>query len=615
MNWRRFLENDFLAIALLGLLQGALSTLSLAPFNFPLLVWFAPWPLFYFAKRFRARPWMLLLAGAVSAFWLCVFSFYWMLHLFAVFGGLPLLVSILIFIPYTVVLNLKSPLFVLLFGLAHRTKRRGLFGPGFFVAALLATLTDYFTPQIFPWYWGNLLAGNPYLVQSGEVVGVYGLSFILFAGSYVLYQVARIAARSLRSGGRSRLRAFFQKGRLLRIVPVPAVILLLLITGAARRAQLESYQKQLPKVRVAGLQPNAPLERAGENRITAGFLRDLMQREIPQLAARTVAAGQGRIDLLVLPESAVPYYSTEDTPYNRASRLYSPDFARMVNLLALNHQTEVFYNEVSVRGGRNALGERAGLAYNSSALVARTGARLQTYDKQKLVAFGEYVPGVQLLKTTGLIHLVPGVVRGARFEQGAAPTLMAYSRQNMTRPVSQAAKVSPLEVGGQRPEELAGAFEPRTFQHHGSYLPLICYEVLSPELIRSFFLRNTQNPDFMVNITQDGWYGKTVETFQHFELGRMRAVETRRALVRSTNSGSSGMIDLAGNYAPAFVGPTLSEQEVSAFQIWDVPINRSAPTLYVRFGNLWLWLPVLLACALFLARRRKRVARTSGKDS
>ncbi|HMW59623.1 MAG TPA: apolipoprotein N-acyltransferase, partial [Leptospiraceae bacterium] len=86
----------------------------------------------------------------------------------------------------------------------------------------------------------------------------------------------------------------------------------------------------------------------------------------------------------------------------------------------------------------------------------------------------------------------------------------------------------------------------------------------------------------------DGWYGKTVETYQHFGLGRIRAIELRRAIVRSTNSGSSGFVNLSGDYVEPLLGPRLSGQEVEEVQVWDVPVNWVDPTFYVRFGNLWI---------------------------
>ena len=66
----------------------------------------------------------------------------------------------------------------------------------------------------------------------------------------------------------------------------------------------------------------------------------------------------------------------------------------------------------------------------------------------------------------------------------------------------------------------------------GKFLPLICYEVILPEFVRKFY--KTEMPDFIVNITNDKWYGKTVESYEHLDLARLRSIEFRRWMVRAT---------------------------------------------------------------------------------
>lgn len=80
----------------------------------------------------------------------------------------------------------------------------------------------------------------------------------------------------------------------------------------------------------------------------------------------------------------------------------------------------------------------------------------------------------------------------------------------------------------------------------GKFLPLICYEVILPEFVREF--RTAGNPEFIVNLTNDKWYGATTESDQHMELGRLRSIELRRWMVRSTNSGISANIDHLGRF-------------------------------------------------------------------
>ena len=275
---RLLLKNDYVAILVLGCLQGLLSTLSFAPFNYPLLAWFCPFPLFYFGLRFRNSVFKLFLSGAASSLFLCSFSFYWMLDMFQVFGGLHPLLAVLIFVPYTVLLNLKIPLFVLLLGLSYRPRFRHRIPVRILLVGLLALFTDYATPQIFPWYWGNLVAGNPYLVQIAEITGVYGLSFVHFLGSFLLYRLTGIALTNRRF-----VRSSFAWKRLW---PVPALLALCLLFGAYRKHDWEGRQRGMEKVRVAIVQPNSPLERYGEKRVTDALLSDLMREKLPKLAEK-----------------------------------------------------------------------------------------------------------------------------------------------------------------------------------------------------------------------------------------------------------------------------------------------------------------------------------------
>ncbi len=587
--------NDYAAMLFCGIAGGLLSTLSLAPYNLPLVVYFCSWPLFYLAERLRHSVGKMLLAGAIFSFFLCVFSFYWILHTLQEFGGLGAFLSGLIFVPYSILLNLKIPLFLVVFGLSMREKWKGL-APGWFLAGVLGTAADYFSPQIFPWYWGNLLAGNNFLLQTAEITGIYGLTFLLFAFSYFLYSICgSIIRRESILPGKNRAAA------VLNLSPAPVMMIVCLIFGTFRRGQMEDFQKTLPTVRVAQLQPNSPLEKSGESHVTDAAIDSIVTDAIPRMAQQLTAAG-GKIDLIVLPESAVPYYTTQDNVLTRYADYYKINFELMVQLLAYNHNADVFFNEIAMEPVLHTGETRPRVEiFNSSVLYSRDGARRGFYHKRELLAWGEYIPGVEFLEQTGLIFLVPRAVRFSRFGRGRTANLISYSRS--TTGSLPPESLSHGELTGKTPQTFQKEFPAdRAWNPAGQFLPLICYEILKPEYVRSFFLENRENPGFMVNITQDGWYGRTAETFQHYELGRIRAVETRRAIVRSTNSGSSGFVDIAGNYAQPTVGSIFSEQEAQALQIWDVPVNSSPYTFYVKFGNLWLLLPFLSLLILVLIR-------------
>ena len=589
---------------------GILSALSLEPFNFPLTTYPALWILFYQAQLQSLSVKRLLWLGFMAAFWLCVFGFYWTIYLFTVYGGLPLYLSVFTFIPYTFLLNLKIPFLMLALGILNRNKYRKLRLPSLILIPTVAVSLDFLLPQVFNWYWGNLIAGNPYFAQLAEYVGIHGLSFLLVFLSYGSYKLLQgkpwtsIYWHRFKSAYRWKVAS-----------PIVVVAVLGLALGAYKKSSIEAMQSDLPHVTALTIQPNSPLEKYGEREVTWPVIRDVMVKTIPSLADRAKEEAAKKdldIGLVVLPESAVPYFTTQDNFLTRKLPYgYRPEYEQMVLELAKQFDAEVFFNQNAFGISRDPnTGMPRRDVFNSSALFARNGKRAGYYHKQILIAFGEQIPYAQFLEDTGLIMLVPESVRYSRFRPGELFTLLPYHSPDLEpeKPIEVRynALSDPQAIKTEEIQNLQETLEDRQFFPTGQFMPLICYEVLSPDYIRDYFNENDANPDFMVNITQDKWYGKTVESFQHFELGRIRAIETRRALLRSTNSGTSGMIDLAGNYATPEVGPELTGQEVEDFQIFRVPVNRAEPTVYVTYGDSWFFLPFLALGGFWLIRRRNQ---------
>jgi apolipoprotein N-acyltransferase len=265
---------------------------------------------------------------------------------------------------------------------------------------------------------------------------------------------------------------------------------------------------------------------------------------------------------------------------------------------------DVFFNETVFKTTSNGQGGAETKIYNSSVLYSRDGRRRDSYHKRRLLAFGEYIPGENILKLLHLHKIAREIIGSSRFSEGASSNLLAYSTRTKEKPLKHPAPVSFEAVRGMNPREFEKLFpKERRFAAAGHFLPLICYESLFPDLVRSFFENPEKlNPDFIVNVTQDGWYGKTTETYQHFELARIRAVETRRALVRSVNNGAAGFVDIAGRYIKPFAGPIKTGPGATGFQVWDVPVNRNTMTFYVLFGDAWMMIPLFMTAALWLWR-------------
>ena len=203
-------------------------------------------------------------------------------------------------------------------------------------------------------------------------------------------------------------------------------------------------------------------------------------------------------------------------------------------------------------GARSFLGQPGGndfKAFNSAFLADGHGRILGRYHKQVLMAFGEYIP------FSAILSKIPGVPNfGDGFSGGDGPH---------TLDLSDSVRIALL----------------------------ICYEDLIPPLARAFVSQGRAN--LLVNLTNDAWYGDTVAPWQHLRLAEWRAIETRRYLVRATNTGVTAVIDPRG--VPVGVLPIFSPGVLSAkAKILD------GETLYVRFGDWFAWLITFMAAAVVL---------------
>lgn len=192
-------------------------------------------------------------------------------------------------------------------------------------------------------------------------------------------------------------------------------------------------------------------------------------------------------------------------------------------------------------------------AYNSLILVNELGQVADIYDKHHLVPFGEYIPGGDLAASLGLRGFAAR--EGDGFSAGPGPRLM-------------------------------------DFGHLGKALPLICYEAVFPQDASI----NPERADFLLQVTNDAWFGEYIGPYQHLAQARMRAVEQGLPMVRVANTGVSAMIDPMGQITAqiplgqaGFVDAVLPE-----------PLS---PPLYARMGDFPVLLVLLLTvCAGWAAQ-------------
>jgi apolipoprotein N-acyltransferase len=242
------------------------------------------------------------------------------------------------------------------------------------------------------------------------------------------------------------------------------------------------------------------------------------------------------VTVLIWPESAFPFFLARE----------ADALAQIAQLLS--HGTVLITGAVRVPEPVNPKNPQV---YNSIYVLDQTGSLVALYDKVHLVPFGEYLPLQHILESLGLQALT----------KQAGGFVAGDLRKPMAIPGAPAA------------------------------LPLICYEIIFPGGVVS-----GQRPGWIVNVTNDGWFGISTGPYQHFQQARLQAIEEGLPLVRSANTGISAVVDPLGRVINAL---PLGEEGVI-----DSPLPRPIrPPLYARVGNTLAAIMVAAAFILVLRRR------------
>ena len=542
---------------------GIFSTLAFLPYQFTHFVWIAPWSLFLLEKRYRTSYKKLFWHGTWAGVFVSLFSYYWIVHLFTVFGGFPAPIAFLLFIGSSFTTNVRFGIFLMIFSYLRRKIGKQM-APIAAFAMLFAEFTGF---QTFPWYFGNLLAGNSFLAQNIEYIGVYGLSILVMLVSFSLFKIIS----NLPYYKNRRFNLFLRFS-----LPYLSALLFFFLSGYLLFQKWNGYKPE-DSVEVMMIQPDAPLE-FRDGRSIAQTLDDVM-KGIERMA---IEEGEKTSpDIIVLPESAVPFLSANDIKANNLfNRSYSPRFEALIFLLANRFKSNVYFNELDSGFLNDSISRRDQIFYNNSAIYDPNGDRKGFYRKSFLLAFGEYIPLGD--KIPFLYDLIPQV---AKFFPGKEQNLLPYFQPSVKSPAFNKSHLRLGDTNFMNLKAVREYYEPIHLStvEKGKFLPLICYEVILPEFVRKF--GKNGNPDFIINITNDKWYGKSVESFQHLELARIRSIEYRRWMVRSTNSGTSVFV----NHLGQVVNDKYTDIYAPAVYSSQVDVIRSEPTFYVKYGDALVW--------------------------
>ena len=503
----------------LAVLSGVLLTLAFPKWDLDLLAWGALVPLFLAARA--GSPKAAFLVGWVGGAVFYAGTLYWVVHAIGNYSNITGLLALGPLVLMCAILALYTGGFLWAWRFCERHGVRGLWVAPFIWVAFEWLRSFFFIG--FPWV---SLGYSQYrrldLIQFAEVTGVYGVSALLVFVNAALFEAVAAAA-----AGRRRI------GALLAALSLVAA---LASAGAWRRAGL----KALPtahRLRVAVIQGNVEQDRKWE----PAYQEETVAR-YEGLTRRAASAG---VDLVVWPETALPFYFQEE-----------PRQAR--RLLALGRETGTFllFGSPAFRESRDAIA-----LFNRAYLTSPAGEVVGHYDKIRLAPFGEYVPFQSVLFFVD--KLVEGI---GDFEAGSRHTVFTTPR--------------------------------------GRFGVLICYEDVFPDLTRRFV---GEGADFLVNITNDAWFGRTSAPYQHLAMAAFRAVENRVPLVRSANTGVSAFIDIDGRIR------SRTRLFETRYRVADLDWP-AVEAFYTRRGDLFAHLSALV-CAVVLGygsfrerRRRKKHA-------
>lgn len=417
----------------------------------------------------------------------------------------------------------------------------------------------------FSWYY---LAHSQHrwieLIQLSDVVGAYGVSFLvaLHAGCATeLVPAAWIARLGLLAPAAttSAICSPSLRGRVVRVVGCLTLLSAALTYGYVRRSGTEFRAGP----RVALIQGN----------VISAVKHD--PEEWPRIQKRhewlTGQAVKERPDLIIWPETMFRW-PLFDTPLDVSDEQLQA--AHRDKPIAQLRQTQT-----PVRSKLARMAQMAGAAlvigleridadrehfrvYNSAVLVRSDGTLTGRYDKLHRVMFGEYIP---------LVETFPWLKKLTPFGEGFG-----------------------ISAG-----ETSAVFECQGFR----FSPIICFEDTVPQLVRGIMNATTESTpagprrvDFLVNLTNDGWFHGSSELDQHLITAAFRCVECRTPMVRAVNTGISAFIDGDGVVRKQAVGLKTKEPKLDEAVVVDTVPLDSRQSLYLAGGD-WFAGTCLVCCA------------------
>jgi apolipoprotein N-acyltransferase len=523
----RFLSDVLLCI-LAGVATFAAFPTALAPeWSFWPLIWLSHVPLLWVLRD--KSPKAAFGWGSFCGTIINVGGYYWIAGLLERFGHLPTPVAVLGLVLHSVYQGVIWGLWAWFINRIGNTTRV----PVQWSAPAVMVGLELAVPRLFPAYMGN--SQFPFLpvMQIADLVGIYGVTFLLYRVNANGY----LWLRSLVEGRPRPWRA---------TAMTAALVGGSLVYGMVRIHQLDGRVAEAPKLKVGlvegdvGIFEREPREKR-ENHL-------LVQQ---QLSAKLEQQGA---ELIIWPESS---YRRGYLP--RHAKRFPPSKAPLVandrvddeqdtstrdrNAPIRGFDTPLLFGAVSVQDREKLRfdGDLPMEAFNSAWLLDADGTVVDLYDKVYLLLFGEYIPFAEYMP-----WIYKAIPAAGNLDAGDDPEVITGDLWGK----------GPVRIG-----------------------TLICYEGILPAFTRQV---GVQSPHFIANLTNDDWFGITAERYLHLALTIPRAIEHRVAFARGTLTGVSAFIDPVGRLVSQ-TSPYGAET-----LLWDVPLLQSR-TVYQVIGDSFAW--------------------------
>lgn len=568
---------------LLATLAGAAAVvLSVAPWNFFPLAFIALIPVLSVTRHatdgqaFR-RGWLFGILTNIG-------GFPWIVGLVVKFGGMPAPVGVLLLLLLAMHQGLVPGL---AFWLARKVERGFGWRHGYALAATYV-LAEFLVPIIFPWRLGHSQVYHLSFLQLAELGGVHLMTFLVVLINVALFDWIRRIRKARRDGSRA----------------TPAIVYLTAalfisaeVYGIVRVRSVEAQQQDLPTLRLGLVEGDIEIEEKWDPSL---YDKNLFIYQ--QLSQEAVEQGA---ELVVWPESAYThslyyYQRSEDGPVERNAAIPDDVFRLLTSDEPLENTASADARKVippplrtaaqrgfdaplltgttvfreTTEAERTDLPPRADgsirthLQFNSSILLDREGYVEGMAHKYSLMPISERVPGADWVWQTFGVNLYAIVPESGLFGRGDGPTVLEHHIETENEHDERVARIGMLN----------------------------CYEDLMPGFVRKM---GKQEPQLLLNQSNDAWFGRHIEPDQHMALAVPRAVEARTWLVRSTNTGVSSFIDASGR-----VRDRTSVVDAETL-VRDVPLKTAARTPYRILGE-WVVMLAALVVGMGLWRRFKQ---------